>query len=113
MVLIPSVSIEMVLRNISKKEFFCAFFLSLLDKIKVGGESCLPRHFANTNAKRKPAIPKKGNKSRFLPPYHRTGDSAGDMISGVYLRISSSYCFILFDLIALSLWVLYQSYYRS
>ena len=36
-----------VLRNISKKEFFCAFFLSLLDKIKVDGDSCLLQHFAN------------------------------------------------------------------
>ena len=33
-----------------KKEFFCAFVLSLLDKIKVGGDSCLPQHFAKTNA---------------------------------------------------------------
>ena len=55
-------------RNISKKEFFCAFFLSLLDKIKVGGDSCLPRHFAKTNAKRKPAFQKN---SQFFPPYHK------------------------------------------
>ena len=61
-------------RNISKKEFFCAFFLSLLDKIKVGGDSCLPRHFANTKCKTQTSI-----KQSVLPPYHRTGDSAGDL----------------------------------
>ena len=33
-----------------EKEFFCAFVLSLLDKIKDGGDSCLRRHFAKTNA---------------------------------------------------------------
>ena len=34
------------------------FFLSLLDKIKVGGDSCLLRHFAKINAKHKPAFQK-------------------------------------------------------
>ena len=52
----PFYNLPPVLRNISKKEFFCAFFLSLLDKIKVGGDSCLARHFANN--KRKPAFQK-------------------------------------------------------
>ena len=33
-----------------EKEFFCAFVLSLLDKIKDGGDSYLPRHFAKINA---------------------------------------------------------------
>ena len=54
----PFYNLPPVLRSISKKEFFCAFFLSLLDKIKVGGDSCLPRHFANTNAKHRPAFQK-------------------------------------------------------
>ena len=27
-----------------------------MDEIKVGGDSCLPRHFANKNAKRKPVL---------------------------------------------------------
>ena len=48
-----------------EKEFFCAFVLSLLDKIKVGGDSCLPRHFAKTNAKYKPAFQKQ---SVLFPP---------------------------------------------
>ena len=30
--------------KISKKEFFCAFVLSMLEKIKDGSDSCLPRH---------------------------------------------------------------------
>ena len=30
-------------------------YLTVLDKIKYGGDSCLPRHFAKTNAKHKPA----------------------------------------------------------
>ena len=55
-------------RNISKKEFFCAFFLSLLDKIKVGGDSCLLRHFEKTNAKRKPAFQKTVSSSHRITP---------------------------------------------
>ena len=69
-----------------KKEFFCAFFLSLLDKIKVGGDSCLLRHFAKTNAKRKPTFQKTVSSS------HRITELAtllGTLISGVYLRNSS------------------------
>ena len=58
-----------------EKEYFCAFVLSLLDKIKDGGDSCLPRHFAKTNTKRKPAFQKN---NKFFPPYYGTGDSAGD-----------------------------------
>ena len=67
--LIPSLSINLppVLRNISKKEFSCAFFLSLLDKIKVGGDSCLSRNFANKKHKMQTSIPKN---SQFFPPYH-------------------------------------------
>ena len=41
-----------------EKEFFCDFVLSLLDKIKYDGDSCLPLHFAKTNAKREPAFQK-------------------------------------------------------
>ena len=37
-----------------EKEFCCAFVLSLLEKIKDGGDSCLPRHF--TKRKREPAF---------------------------------------------------------
>ena len=63
----PFYNLPPVLRNISKKEFFCAFFLSLLDKIKDGGESCLPRYFANKKRKTRTSIPKN---SQFFPPYH-------------------------------------------
>ena len=50
----PFYNLPPVLRNISKKVFSVIFPFPLLDKIKVGGDSCLPRHFANKNAKRKP-----------------------------------------------------------
>ena len=46
------------------------------------------------------SIPKQ---SVLIPTDHRTDDSTEEIISGVYLRISSSYCFQLFDLFALSL----------
>ena len=32
--------------KLSHKEFCYAFVLSMLEKIKDGGDSCLPRHFA-------------------------------------------------------------------
>ena len=41
---------------------------------------------------------------------HRTGDSAGDLISGVYLRNSSSSCFQLFALLDLILWACFGSF---
>ena len=112
-VLTPSLSIiYLPYSETSRKRFFSIIFpFPLLDKIKVSGDSCLPRHFANTNAKCKPAFLNK--QSRFWPLYHKTGDSAGEIIGGVHLRISSSYCFQMFDLFALYLWALYQSYYRS
>ena len=65
--------------KISKKEFFCAFFSFQLDQIKVGGDSYLPRHFANTNAKCTPAL----KIVPVLPLYHRTGDSAGEYKWGI------------------------------
>ena len=55
-------------KHLEKRKFSMLFFLSLLDKIKVGGDSCLPRHFAKTNAKRKPAFQKAVSS---FPPYHR------------------------------------------
>ena len=111
-VLIPSVSIIYPpYSEYLEKGIFLCFLPFQLDKIKVSGDSCLTRHFANTKAKRKPAFLKK--QSQFWPPHHRTGDSAGDLISGVYLRISSSYLLLLFVLVAFLLRVLFGSYYRS
>ena len=54
----------------SKKVFPVLLYLSLiLDKIKVGGDSCLPQHcFAKSKLK----------SSQFLHRGYRTGDSAGD-----------------------------------
>ena len=42
--------------KISKKGIFLCFFPFQLDKIKVSGDSYLPRHFANKIAKCKPAF---------------------------------------------------------
>ena len=76
------------------------FFLSLLDKIKVGGDSCLPQHFANTNAKRKmqTSIPKNNPGSG-----HRIIELApllGKLLkSGVTLGLDHLYLLSLFDLL--------------
>ena len=82
----PFYTLPPVLRNISKKEFFCAFFLSLLDKIKFGGDSCLPRHFAKINANQH------SKNSQFSPPYHRTSDSAGLLLFNTGLRFAFAKC---------------------
>ena len=50
----PFYNLPPVLRNISKKVFSVLFPFPLLDEIKVGGDSCLPRHFANK--KHKPVL---------------------------------------------------------
>ena len=47
----PFYNLPPVLRNISKKVFSVLFPFPLLDEIKVGGDSCLPRHFVNTKRK--------------------------------------------------------------
>ena len=57
-----------------EKEFFCAFVLSLLDKIKDGGDSCLPRHFVKTNANAN----QHSKTVSSIPTDHRIGDSAGE-----------------------------------
>ena len=83
-----------------EKEFCYAFVLSLLEKIKDGGDSCLPRHFAKTNAKRGPTF----QNSQFYS--HRSQNWRlcwGIFISEVYLRIRSL-CFQLYALYALILW---------
>ena len=95
--LTPSLSINLPPepRTNLNKEFFCTFVLSMLEKIKDGGDSCLPRHFA------KPAK----KQSVLISTDHRTGDSTGELISGVYLRNSSSSCFQLLASLDLILWV--------
>src|SRR4051812_45861870 len=59
-----------------KRFFSVSFCLSeySLDKIKVGGDSCLPRHF---------------DYIKVSSPYYRTGDSAGDLfrLRGVTLKV--------------------------
>ena len=42
----PFYNLPLEPREISKKEFCCAFVLSILENIKDGGDSCLLRHFA-------------------------------------------------------------------
>ena len=54
-----------------EKGFFLYFFPFRLDEIKVGGNSCLLRHFANTKRKIQTSI-----KQSVLPPYHMTNDSS-------------------------------------
>ena len=49
-VLTPSLSIIYPRTQNLEKGFFLYFFPFRLDEIKVGGDSCLPRHFANKNA---------------------------------------------------------------
>ena len=89
----PFYNLSPVLRNISKNEFFCAFFLSLLDKIKVDGDSCLPRHFANTNAKRKPAFLKKSPGSGHRITQWFKGENAINSIHKIlrHTRISHTF----------------------
>ena len=66
--LIPSLSIIYPPYSKSRKmNFSMLLFPFQLDKIKVGGDSCLPQNFSNTNAKCKPAF---SLNSPVLPPYH-------------------------------------------
>ena len=66
-VLIPSLSIiyPPYSETSRKKDFFLYFFPFRLDEIKVGGDSCLSRHFANKKCKMQTSI-----KQSVLPPYH-------------------------------------------
>ena len=65
-VLTPSLSIIYPPYSKSRKRiFFLYFFPFRLDEIKVGGDSCLPRHFANTKCKTQTNI-----KQSVLPPSH-------------------------------------------
>ena len=65
-VIIPSLSIIYPpYSEYLENGFFLYFFPFLLDEIKVGGDSCLPRHFANTKCKMQTSI-----KQSVLPPYH-------------------------------------------
>ena len=47
----PFYNLPPVLRNISKEVFSVLFPFPLLDKMKVDGDSCLSRHFANKKRK--------------------------------------------------------------
>src|SRR3954464_8592877 len=74
-----------------KKVLFCFFlpFRICLDKIKVGGDSCLTARFSNI---------------KVSSPYYRTGDSAGEIsIKRGYLKSLgfTLKCFLLFALFVL------------
>ena len=58
-----------------EKEFCCAFVLSMLENIKDGGDSCLPRYFAEKNAKCKPVLNNQFCHRITLRPYRYTPHS--------------------------------------
>src|SRR4051812_30794009 len=70
--LTPSLCITYPPNSISFQRSFLFFLPFQLDKIKVGGDSCLPQHFQIL---------------KVSSPYYRTGDSAGEIsIKRGYLK---------------------------
>ena len=73
-VLIPSLFITYppYSENLEKGLFLFFLTFPLLDKRKVGGDSCLPQHLQRQMQNQ--------YKQSVLPPYHRTEDSVGERI---------------------------------
>ena len=84
--------------KLSHKEFFCAFVLSMLEKIKYGVDSCF-RDISRTSVKQ--SVPD--------PPITELATLLGNFISEVYLRIRSP----MFSIVCFKICGLVSEFYIS